>query len=62
MFFDAGDAAALAGHLLGLIENPSWAHELGERAAARAREFDVTSFVRHFDRLLLEALSQSIDE
>jgi glycosyltransferase involved in cell wall biosynthesis len=62
LFFDAGDAAALAGHLLRLIENPSWAHELGERAAARAREFDVTRFVRHFDRLLLEALSQSIDE
>jgi glycosyltransferase involved in cell wall biosynthesis len=51
-----GDSDALADALALLADNPDQRHRLGERAAARAREFDNTAAARGYRDLLLRVV------
>ncbi len=52
LYYEPGDTAQLAQHLLALMRDPARARALGVAAAARVREFSVSRFVDRFDAIL----------
>jgi glycosyltransferase involved in cell wall biosynthesis len=52
LYYEAGDAAALASHLTWLMTNPGEARRLGNAAAQRIQEFSVDHAVARFDAVL----------
>lgn len=55
-----GDSAALADAIALLADNPGQRQRLGERAAARARGFDVTSVARGYRDLLVKVVESKV--
>jgi glycosyltransferase involved in cell wall biosynthesis len=52
LYYEPGDTARLAQHLLDLMRDPGRARSLGAAAAARVGEFGVSRFVDGFDAIL----------
>lgn len=61
LYYDAGDAAALAAHLTRLIADPAFARRLSTAAAARIGAFDVRTFVNRFEAIVDDAFSGRAD-
>ncbi|MDO8680060.1 MAG: glycosyltransferase [Acidobacteriota bacterium] len=57
LYYEPGDAGALARHLEGLIVDPATARALAASAAARVAEFSVPRFVGTFEAILDEVTS-----
>ena len=57
LYYDWNDAPALAQRVRELLGHAEYARQLGAAARARAREFDVPSFVRCFETILDEAVT-----
>jgi glycosyltransferase involved in cell wall biosynthesis len=52
LYYDAGNTAQLADHLLMLLHNPARARSLGAASIARIRQFSVPAFVHTFEDIL----------
>lgn len=60
LYFDAGDAPALAAKIRWLTENPARAADIGHSAAARVREFSVARFVNCFENVIAKSLGSPV--